>query len=52
LQTVEETLFANRKTEEKMLQAINQIPTPLSAWFRDNHAALPPVHVYEILVLG
>jgi hypothetical protein len=25
-QTVEETLFANRKSKEKMLQAINQIP--------------------------
>jgi hypothetical protein len=26
LQTVEETLSANRKSKEKMLQAINQIP--------------------------
>jgi hypothetical protein len=26
MQTIEETLFANRKTKEKMLQAINQIP--------------------------
>jgi hypothetical protein len=26
LQTVEETLFANRRSKEKMLQAINQIP--------------------------
>jgi hypothetical protein len=26
MQTIEETLFANRKTKEKILQAINQIP--------------------------
>jgi hypothetical protein len=26
MQTIEETLFANRKTRKKMLQAINQIP--------------------------
>jgi hypothetical protein len=26
MQTTEETLFANRKTKGKMLQAINQIP--------------------------
>jgi hypothetical protein len=26
MQTIEETLFANRKQKKKMLQAINQIP--------------------------
>jgi type VI protein secretion system component VasK len=26
MQTIEDTLFANRKTKEKMLQTINKIP--------------------------
>jgi hypothetical protein len=41
LQTVEETLFANRKTKEKMLQAINQ--NPFNGWYSED------IYMYDIV---